>query len=69
MEEPGLRLLANALATVFGPGALTALLGGVSGAHFNPAVALAAWFTGRRAGGGRPVRVPRWASTRATLRP
>ncbi|KIF03284.1 MIP family protein [Streptomyces sp. RSD-27] len=50
------QLLANSLATVFGLGVLVALLGGVSGAHFNPAVTLAAWFTGRRSGGGPGLR-------------
>ncbi|MFE3073824.1 aquaporin [Streptomyces sp. NPDC059247] len=45
-EDPGLRLLANSLATAFGLGALIALLGPVSGAHFNPAVTLAARFSG-----------------------
>ncbi|QXE39280.1 aquaporin [Streptomyces sp. GMY02] len=47
-HDTGLRLLANSLATVFGLGVLIALLGPVSGAHFNPVVTLAAWFTGRR---------------------
>lgn len=46
-QDAGVRLLANALATVFGLGVLVALLGPVSGAHFNPAVTLAAWWTGR----------------------
>ncbi|MFK8906539.1 aquaporin [Streptomyces sp. YS-3] len=49
-HDIGLQLLANSLATVFGLGVLIALLGPVSGAHFNPAVTLAAWFTGRRTG-------------------
>ncbi|MEU3777199.1 MIP/aquaporin family protein [Streptomyces sp. NPDC032472] len=49
-RDVGLQLLANSLATVFGLGVLIALLGPVSGAHFNPAVTLAAWFTGRRTG-------------------
>lgn len=51
-RDAGVQLLANSLATVFGLGVLIALLGPVSGAHFNPAVTLAAWFTGRRAPGG-----------------
>ncbi|MGW7243399.1 aquaporin [Streptomyces sp. NPDC054804] len=51
-HDVGVRLLANSLATVFGLGVLIVLLGPVSGAHFNPVVTLAAWFTGRRAGGG-----------------
>ncbi|MGW4596936.1 aquaporin [Streptomyces sp. NPDC004457] len=47
-HDVGVRLLANSLATVFGLGVLIALFGPVSGAHFNPVVTLAAWFTGRR---------------------
>ncbi|MEV6290535.1 aquaporin [Streptomyces sp. NPDC051896] len=55
-HDVGVQLLANSLATVFGLGALIALLGPVSGAHFNPAVTLAAWFTGRRTPGGLTLR-------------
>ncbi|MGW1255683.1 aquaporin [Streptomyces sp. NPDC002513] len=55
-RDAGVQLLANSLATVFGLGVLIALLGPVSGAHFNPAVTLAAWFTGRRAAGGLTLR-------------
>ncbi|MFJ7956906.1 aquaporin [Streptomyces sp. NPDC096319] len=51
-HDVGTQLLADSLATVFGLGVLIALLGPVSGAHFNPAVTLAAWFTGRRTGDG-----------------
>ncbi|MFI7407238.1 aquaporin [Streptomyces sp. NPDC049627] len=47
-HDVGVQLLANSLATVFGLGILILLFGPVSGAHFNPAVTLAAWFTGRR---------------------
>ncbi|MEW1914013.1 MIP/aquaporin family protein [Kitasatospora sp. NPDC085895] len=47
-EDVGLQLLANSLATVFGLGVLILLLGPVSGAHFNPIVTLAEWWTGRR---------------------
>ncbi|MFF4015214.1 aquaporin [Streptomyces sp. NPDC001843] len=47
-RDVGVQLLANSLATVFGLAVLIALLGPVSGAHFNPVVTLAAWFTGRR---------------------
>ncbi|MFK0282314.1 aquaporin [Streptomyces sp. NPDC090499] len=47
-RDAGVQLLANSLATVLGLGVLIALLGPVSGAHFNPVVTLAAWFTGRR---------------------
>ncbi|MER7703716.1 aquaporin [Kitasatospora sp. NPDC097605] len=55
--DAGVRLLANSLATVFGLGVLIALLGPVSGAHFNPVVTLAAWWTGRGSGGLRPREV------------
>lgn len=51
-RDVGVQLLANSLATVFGLGVLIALLGPVSGAHFNPVVTLAAWFTGHRGGDG-----------------
>ncbi|MFJ5967425.1 aquaporin [Streptomyces sp. NPDC093060] len=51
-KDVGLQLLANSTATVFGLGVLIALLGPVSGAHFNPAVTLAEWWTARRAGVG-----------------
>ncbi|MEV4788269.1 aquaporin [Streptomyces tuirus] len=47
-HDVGVQLLANSLATVFGLGVLILLLGPVSGAHFNPVVTLAVWFTGRR---------------------
>ena len=50
--DVGVRLLANSLATVFGLGVLIALLGPVSGAHFNPVVTLAAWWADRRTGRG-----------------
>ncbi|GAA5706380.1 MIP/aquaporin family protein [Streptomyces avermitilis] len=55
-HDVGVQLLANSLATVFGLGVLIALLGPVSGAHFNPAVTLAAWFTGRRTADGLTLR-------------
>ncbi|MGW1889100.1 MIP/aquaporin family protein [Streptomyces sp. NPDC002004] len=48
-RDVGVQLLANSLATVFGLGVLIVLLGPVSGAHFNPAVTLAVWLSGRRA--------------------
>ncbi|MEU6972356.1 MIP/aquaporin family protein [Kitasatospora aureofaciens] len=54
--DVGLRLLANSTATVFGLGVLIALLGPVSGAHFNPVVTLAAWWSGRRGGEGPDLR-------------
>jgi glycerol uptake facilitator-like aquaporin len=55
-HDVGVQLLANSLATVFGLGVLILLLGSVSGAHFNPAVTLAAWYTGRRTPGGPALR-------------
>ncbi|WP_433177449.1 aquaporin [Actinoallomurus sp. CA-150999] len=55
-RDIGVQLLANALATVFGLGVLIALLGPVSGAHFNPVVSLAAWWTGRRDAEGLTLR-------------
>jgi glycerol uptake facilitator-like aquaporin len=55
-EDVGLQLLANSTATVFGLGVLITLLGPVSGAHFNPAVTLAEWWTARRGGAGVSLR-------------
>ncbi|WP_328672416.1 MIP/aquaporin family protein [Streptomyces sp. NBC_00328] len=55
-RDVGLQLLANSTATVFGLGVLILLLGPVSGAHFNPAVTLAEWWTARRGGAGVPLR-------------
>ncbi|MFJ9865407.1 aquaporin [Streptomyces sp. NPDC101165] len=55
-KDVGLQLLANSTATVFGLGVLIALLGPVSGAHFNPVVTLAEWFTARRGGAGVTLR-------------
>ncbi|MFG2989393.1 aquaporin [Streptomyces sp. NPDC048257] len=55
-QDAGVQLLANSLATVFGLGVLIAVLGPVSGAHFNPVVTLAVWFTGRRSGKGPGLR-------------
>ncbi|MEV7145143.1 MIP/aquaporin family protein [Streptomyces sp. NPDC093084] len=55
-KDVGLQLLANSLATVFGLGVLILLLGPVSGAHFNPVVTLAEWWTGRRGGAGVTIR-------------
>ncbi|MFR9799121.1 aquaporin [Streptomyces sp. MS06] len=51
-EDVGLQLLANSTATVLGLGILILLLGPVSGAHFNPVVTLAEWWTARRGGAG-----------------
>ena len=56
-QDAGVELLANSLATVLGLGVLIALLAPVSGAHLNPAVTLAAWWTGRRTGEGPGLRV------------
>ncbi|MEU6089030.1 MIP/aquaporin family protein [Streptomyces sp. NPDC047085] len=55
-HDVGVQLLANSLATVFGLAVLITLLGPVSGAHFNPAVTLAAWALGRRTGTGPALR-------------
>ncbi|MGP4091793.1 aquaporin [Streptomyces sp. KR55] len=55
-RDVGVQLLANSLATVFGLGVLIALLGPVSGAHFNPVVTLAELWTARRGGPGATVR-------------
>ncbi|MFJ9643565.1 aquaporin [Streptomyces sp. NPDC004244] len=55
-DDVALQLLANSTATVFGLGVLIALLGPVSGAHFNPAVSLAEWWTSRRGGAGVNAR-------------
>ncbi|RZU14946.1 aquaporin [Streptomyces sp. BK239] len=55
-DDVGVQLLANSLATVFGLGVLIALFGPVSGAHFNPVVTLAAWFTGRHTLDGPTLR-------------
>lgn len=55
-RDVGVQLLANSLATVFGLGVLIVLLGPVSGAHFNPVVTLAAWWTDRKSGSGMRLR-------------
>ncbi|MER7685932.1 MIP/aquaporin family protein [Streptomyces sp. NPDC097610] len=55
-RDVGVQLLANSLATVFGLAVLITLFGPVSGAHFNPAVTLVAWFTGRKSGDGMTAR-------------
>jgi arsenate reductase len=51
-HDVGLQLLENSLTTVFGLGVLIAVLGPVSGAHFNPVVSLADWWAGRRTSTG-----------------
>jgi glycerol uptake facilitator-like aquaporin len=55
-KDIGVQLLANSIATVFGLGILILLLGPVSGAHFNPVVTLAEWWTARRGGDGVTAR-------------
>ncbi|MER7480247.1 aquaporin [Streptomyces sp. NPDC126510] len=55
-RDVGVQLPANSLATVFGLGVLISLLGPLSGAHFNPAVTIAAWFTGRQTGEAPTLR-------------
>ncbi|MEU9916173.1 MIP/aquaporin family protein [Streptomyces sp. NPDC051001] len=55
-RDVGIQLLANSFATVFGLGILILLLGPVSGAHFNPVVTLAEWWTARRGGDGVTAR-------------
>lgn len=55
-RDVALQLLANSTATVFGLGVLITLLGPVSGAHFNPVVTLAEWWTARRGGAGVTLR-------------
>ncbi|WP_435970160.1 aquaporin [Streptomyces sp. Qhu_M48] len=55
-QDIGVRLLANAAASALGLGLLIALIGPLSGAHFNPVVTLSEWWS-RRSGraGGREV--------------
>ncbi|MBC3842116.1 aquaporin family protein [Streptacidiphilus sp. 4-A2] len=55
-NDVGLQLLANSTATVFGLGVLILLLGPVSGAHFNPIVTLADWWTRRGQHNHLPAR-------------
>jgi glycerol uptake facilitator-like aquaporin len=55
-HDVGVQLLANSLATVFGLGVLITVFGPVSGAHFNPAVTLAAWLTERHTPDGLTLR-------------
>jgi glycerol uptake facilitator-like aquaporin len=51
-DDVGLQLLENSLATTLGLAVLIAVLGPVSGAHFNPVVTAVDWFTGRWDGSG-----------------
>lgn len=55
-QDIGVRLLANSLASALGLGLLIALLGPLSGAHFNPVVTLSEWWSRRREAGAPDVR-------------
>ncbi|WP_079044786.1 MULTISPECIES: aquaporin [unclassified Streptomyces] len=52
-QDIGVRLLANAAASALGLGLLIALIGPLSGAHFNPVVTLSEWWSDRPERGGR----------------
>ncbi|MDV5145519.1 MIP/aquaporin family protein [Streptomyces sp. SBC-4] len=52
-QDIGVRLLANAAASAVGLGLLIALIGPLSGAHFNPVVTLSEWWSRRHEHGGR----------------
>ncbi len=54
--DAGLQLLENALATALGLAVLIAVLGPVSGAHFNPVVTAVLWLDGRRGPAALPGR-------------
>ncbi|MFC8796339.1 aquaporin [Promicromonospora sp. NPDC057138] len=47
-DDAGLQLLENSTATALGLAVLIAVLGPLSGAHFNPVVTLVDWVLGRR---------------------
>lgn len=47
-DDVGLQLLENSVATTLGLAVLIAVLGPLSGAHFNPVVTLVDWALGRR---------------------
>ncbi|GHH71265.1 aquaporin [Promicromonospora soli] len=51
-DDVGLQLLENSIATALGLAVLIAVLGPLSGAHFNPVVTLVDWLLGRRQPGG-----------------
>jgi glycerol uptake facilitator-like aquaporin len=51
-DDVGLQLLENSIATALGLAVLIAVLGPLSGAHFNPVVTLVDWLCGRREPGG-----------------
>jgi glycerol uptake facilitator-like aquaporin len=53
--QVGLMLLENSIATAFALAVLILALGPVSGAHFNPVISLADWWTGRRYRSGLPA--------------
>jgi glycerol uptake facilitator-like aquaporin len=55
-HDTGLQLLENAIATAFALGALILTFGPVSGAHFNPVVSAADWWTGRGTRAGLTLR-------------
>lgn len=55
-DDVGLQLLENSLATALGLGVLIAVLGPLSGAHFNPVVTLVDWTLGRRDPAGPRLR-------------
>ncbi|MFE5296956.1 aquaporin [Streptomyces sp. NPDC056632] len=52
-QDIGVRLLANAAASAIGLGLLIALIGPLSGAHFNPVVTLSEWWSRRSRESGR----------------
>jgi len=57
-HDVGIQLAENAVATAAGLAVLIAILGPVSGAHFNPVISLADWLLGRGTGTGlRPVEL------------
>lgn len=56
-QDIGVRLIANAAASAIGLGLLIALIGPLSGAHFNPVVTLSEWWTRHRRNGGREAVV------------
>lgn len=55
-QDGGVQFLCNILASVLALAVLITLLGPVSGAHFNPLVSAAAWWTDRRSGTGLTSR-------------
>ncbi|WP_144128217.1 aquaporin [Catellatospora sichuanensis] len=55
-NDVGLQLLENSTATVFALAVLILILGPVSGAHFNPVVTVAAWWSDRHNPAGLSAR-------------